>query len=262
MQEKDLHFYKLNSIAILKESIYLYKENYRIFLKISFLSLLISLFNTTSSYIKEVLGWGIILTLALFIISIPLLYLELKLTVTLIICIEKSYYNKPISIKKAFQMSEESIWSYIGASLLFGLMVLPFALIGVGLFFFIKLAVIKWSLILTLLIPIEYLTTIYGFAPASTVVETERTNYFQHSKKLVKGNFWRILILLTVVALITSLPGLFITDLNPWFKALSALNQYVIQIIHSILMVFISPLASIVTIILYLTLRKKNIYRQ
>jgi hypothetical protein len=260
MEEKNFHFDKLNNIEVVKESIQLYKENYKFFLKISFFIFLINLFNTSFPYImnnyKENLMF-IISPFILLLISLPLMYLGAKLSVALIFSISKYYINEPVSFQQAFQLSTERIWTYIGVSLLYGLILAPFILIEVAFYLFIKAVIIKWILILLLLIPTIYFLTVYGLAPIAAVLETKSTGYLKQCKSLVKDNLLRVALLLAIVSILTSLPGLLIGNFNPWFKSLSSLNQYILQVLHSILFMFITPLVSVINVVLYLTLKKK-----
>jgi hypothetical protein len=265
MGGKSVPYYKLDNIEIVNDSLQLYKENYRLFLNIAFAGLLIDLINQSILYLRDFLGTSpmyLMLSLIMLVISLPLTYLDIRLSITLYICISKRFSKKSISFKQAFKISGESIWSYIGVFILYFIISLPFTVVGTLIYLYMKTTVLKWVLIFILLIPIVYLTTIYSFAPLATILEVEKTKYFNLSKKLVQGNLWRILVLLTIAGLITLIPGLLISTLNPWYKALGNQYQFILQVLHKIVILFISPLISTISTALYLTLRKKVIYKQ
>ncbi len=259
------NIYKLNTMEVVKEGLYLYRNNYKLLLKISLLSFLISMINSVLSYVRTISGTSstfLLITLITLAISLPIIYFQLKLTVTMYICISGCYGGKLITVREAFKKSKESIWSYIGTIFLIILIVLPLVLIGYGAFLSVETKLLKYLMLLMIAIPFIYLVIIYGFAPLASVFEKGKASYFKLSQTLVKNNFWRIALLVISIGIITNVSVFFITNQNPWFKSLSALNQSIIRSSHDLLFVFISPAITCIIVVLYLTLRKNVVYKQ
>lgn len=262
MEDKNFCTEKINILEVVKEGLHLCKGNYKSLLLICFISFVIFLFNTLLSYIKLMLtpGWiNSIYTTISFIVLFPIAYLDMKLTVSLWILISKCYSNERVSVKEAFALSARTIWSYIGTSILYSLMLVPILVIFVPLFLMIQVAILKWILISLLVMLIVYLGTVYGFAPIAAALEGAKERNFRLSKTLVKGNFLRIMILQLVIEAI-GLSGLLTTNLNPWFKASSVATQYVIQISYHFAYMFITPFLTTISIVLFLLLRKKVVF--
>jgi len=268
MENKRPDVYKLETVEVVKESLNLYKNNYKLLLKISLLSFLISIINTVFSYIRTVSGAGaayLVITLAISLIAA---FFQAKLAVTMYICISNRYNGKTITFREAFEKSKKSVWTYIGTIIIFILIMLPSVLFALGVLFTAKTEVLKYLLLLMVAVPSIYLVIIYEFAPLASVIEKGKkaeegkAGYFKLSKRLVRNNFWRIALLMASMMLIINLPSLFITNINPWFKALSALNQTIMNLLHDFFFVFISPAVSCIIVVLYLTLRKKVAYGQ
>jgi hypothetical protein len=268
MENKRPDIYKLKTMEVVKESLYLYKNNYKLLLKISLISFLISMINTVFSYfltISEISAANIVITLA---ISLLVIYFKVMLTVAMYISISNRYSGKLITFREAFEKSKESVWTYIGTGILFILIMLPSVLIGLGVYLTAKTDLLKYLLLLIVAVPSIYLAIIYEFAPLASVIEKGKAyeegkaSYFKLSKRLVQNNFWRITLLMASMILIINLPSLFITNINPWFKALSALNQTVMNLLHDFLFVFVSPAVSCLIVVLYLTLREKVVFKQ
>jgi hypothetical protein len=265
MEDKKLSSYKLETMGVVKESMSLYKNYYSLLLKISIVSFLIAIPSTVLSYIRAVSEIGtlyFIVTIFDLIISLPIIYFQTKLNVTMYICISDCHSGKLITFKKAFEKSKKSIWSYIGIGIILGLIIAPFILAGYFIFTHVEAWLIKYLLLLLVAIPLLYLGTVYEFAPIASVLEDSKTSYFKLSKRLVQNNFWRIAVLLLGIGVVTALPSLLTGGINPWYRSLSVLNQNIIGLIRNLLFVFITPVVACITVVLYLTLRKKVVYRQ
>lgn len=265
MEDNKLGVYKLDSIGVVKDSMSLYKNCFSLLLKISMISFLIAIPSTMLSYIRSVSEIGTLyftVTILDLIISLPTLYFQTKLNVTMYISISNYHNGKKTTLSKAYEKSKESIWSYIGVGILLGLIVAPFVIAGYFIFTHIEVWLIKYLLLLVVLIPLIYIGVAYEFAPIASVLEESKTSYFKLSKRLVQNNFWRIAILLLFIGVTTALPSFLTINLNPWYKSLSVLNQNIIGLIRDLLFVFINPAIDCITVVLYLTLRKKVIYKQ
>lgn len=265
MKDKKFDLYKLETVEVVKESMLLYKNYYSLLLKISMVSFLIAIPGTILSYIRTISEIGVlyfIATIFYLIISLSIIYFQAKLNVTMIISILNCYSGKLITFKKAYEKSKESVWSYIGVSILLSLIFIPLAMAGYFIFTHIEIWLIKYLLLLLVAIAFIYLGTIYEFVPLASILEASETSYFELSKRLVKNNFWRIVVLLLCIGVITVPPRLLTISLNPWYKSLSILNQNIIGLIFDLLFVFITPAINCITVVLYLTLRRKVVYRQ
>lgn len=259
----------MQPVEVLKESMYLYRNNYKVLLKISLLSFLVSMINTILSYVRTITGINpayLGITLITLAVSLPVIYYQFKLAVTMYIWISDCYEGKIITFSEAFKRSKESTWSFIGTGILLGLIIISFpALVGFGVFFYIKAKLLRYILLTTIAVPFIYLAIIYQFAPLASVLEKGRAReegkggFFKLSKGLVQNDFWKIVQLEIPMMLIINLPSIFTTDLNPWVKSLGVLNQKVITLLNDFLFVFISPAVSCIIVVLYLTLRNKYV---
>ncbi|SET61450.1 hypothetical protein SAMN05660297_02932 [Natronincola peptidivorans] len=265
MENKIPNIYKLEIVEVVRESLSLYKNNYKLLLKISLLSFLISVIRTVLLYARTIFvpSTSYFITLAIALpIGLLLLYFEMKLKVTMYISISNCYSGKFITFREAFVRAKERVYSFIGISIVFGLIILPIALIGSGIFLSIEARLLKYLILLIFAIPLIYLGIKYQFAPLATVMEEGNENYFTLSERLVQNNFWRIALLMIPMVAIGNLPNLFTSNLNPWVKSLSLLYQNTISLSSDLVYVFISPAIACIIVVLYLTLRKKAAYKQ
>lgn len=108
----------------------------------------------------------------------------------------------------------------------------------------ITFGLIIFAGIILLLVPSVIWGVKYFFTPMISALEGKKPKEaLKESKLLIKGHFWQILFRLIVFYIITSFPGLIITQINP--------NLSFIQ-------TFFLPITSLFYIILYNNLKYKN----
>lgn len=265
MEEEKLHGFKLNIFHILKEGIELYKENFKLFIFISLIGLLINLFTSVSNYLEKIILDPILLivyVLINLILSIILMFLSLRVYVALIICVRERYIDNQISIRKALSDSKDYLWRYLGVNIIFTLILFVPILIQILTVRFMEISILKYLIIILISIPIIYFSTVYNFAPLIVILEKNKVKYFNMSKKLVEGDFWKIVLLLFISSLIFSIPSFYLSYLKTSMKEISPFIQYTSSIMIQIFKTFIKPFSISISIIAYYTLRKAKIYRQ
>ncbi len=146
-------------------------------------------------------------------------------TAALIKAAGEQYHNIPINFKEAFTRTKSLIWSFMGVSALYVL------LIALGWLLFI-IPGIYWGII---------------FCLAGTVLVLEKTNFidaFKISKTLIRGHFWKVIFLFFIFSIIQSF----------FFGAILYFSLLYPQLqmgLYSLMMVFSGVVLSTLNIVLY-----------
>ncbi len=202
--------------TILKESFFLYKENFFLLFFIEFLCNIFFLIDQLLSSLKISTGW-----------SYPIMFLAGILIscwghIALIFAVSRVSLSQEIGIKEAFVATKDKIFRFIATSGYFFL----FLIVGFLLF----------------VIPAFYLDIIFSLAGVVIVLENATLfESFKRSANLIRGYFWPVLFLhLILLALLV--PTFFVYKLNigntkflivtfitmllgPWFQAIEV-NVY------------------------------------
>jgi len=188
MQENQTVQKPIQIIPILKESLSLYKANFRLLFFISLLGSSIALTEHLLTMLKVSLGWfGSISLLIGTVVSI-------WGYTALILAVSERFNGRDVDIKEAFILTKNKIGRFIGVSI------------------FCFLLLIVGSLLLIL--PGMYWGTIFALAGLVVVLEdTAFFDSFKRSKTLIQGNFWR-LFFLYLIFLIIFVPTMFIYKLD------------------------------------------------
>jgi hypothetical protein len=152
-------------------------------------------------------------------------------------------------------MASKKFWDYVGVNVQL-IIILFIPSIGVTVpLFFVKELLLKWAVIAIFSIPLTYLGTIYMFAPLMVVFDNGNKPYFKRSKRLVKGNIWKIIILTGIVSAAPCY--LYIYKFHN-YRGISPVSKYVIQIIYQLLFVFVTPLVRSIYVTLFCRLKENN----
>lgn len=136
-----------------------------------------------------------IVYLALMIISI---YFTARLFVTMVIVSSNSLRDEEIRLSQSYKEAKNRTWRYIGISILFGLILfIPILLTYSGISGDIPW-VIRVGLLTFGLLPTVYLGTIFYFSTYAAALCPKETSVFTYSKQLVKGNFFKVFILILI----------------------------------------------------------------
>lgn len=254
---------KIKITDIFREVISLYKENYRLFVKITLIIFLLALASsviTVLQYAFKDPGFLILYKLLLIPIMIPFIYYNIEFSIALFITISERYKKGDINVKDAIKRALLKFWRYVGVNLRFFLILLFPIAGGIITYFFITAIILKYLLIGVFTLLTIYLGTLYGFAPLISVIGKEKNNFFATSKKLVQGDFLRIAFLMVGVMLAFAMPYFLYLYVFNDYNAISHINKFVASLINQILYIFITPLLSSISVVTYYTLlRNKNV---
>lgn len=250
---------KLNIAEVLGDSLHLYKNNFTLFLKLSFALFLLNVisfsFSNVSNLIENSLS-KIMYSFFNFILIFVFSYYLIKLYISLLICIAYRYDRKEIGIKESYNKAQKVVWKNIGASIIFGLIIF-IPLTGLILsYMFINNVVAKLLLVVLFLILSMYLSIIYFFGPIIRVFEPQVENYFKRSKSITKNYFYRILLLL-VIGYIFMLPNIVFRNFIIDVKEFSVLQNYIYNIINYCINLFSQPFTCSIIVIMFYRLKSK-----
>ena len=135
------------------------------------------------------------------LLEITFLVFDAWISIAFIIIISKLYKKEPCNFDEIFTWVRKKFWIHFGISMVVGIIVLLAAIPNLIVLYAVDHLMLK--IILTILfapIPLYFLT-IYNFSSVIAVLK-ESDNYLDESAKLVKQNFWKVLILISLSFLI------------------------------------------------------------
>ncbi len=200
---------KLKISEILRESINLYKDNFKLLFTTNAIGVLILFFSDKFMNINDFTDIQILNVLISFvgvILAYVGLYYSIKITVTLSLTIMDRYNNKKVTIKESYDRSKEYIWKYIGTLFLLSLMlILPIVFM---LFSNLRIEslILKAIVFLVGAIVLIYILLNYGLALYVRLFKPEISAYFKYSKKIVNKHFGEVFCILLII-LIVQLPS-------------------------------------------------------
>jgi len=223
---------ELSIKSVLKVSLETYKEEWKTLLLISLISILVSLSGEIMSVIIKFFKLDEIIPLVIsigFLLKGIRFYLMSRLTVTLILASKQGLSNVSVLVPETFSDAKHLTWRYIGYSLILGL-IITFSCFPIvftmflGKLFNLMLPIKIVLYLLGIALPV-YFATIYYFSLVSAVVYPDEADIFSFSKKLVKGNFFKVFILLAIslitifsdiafIPLLASIEGNMFTELG------------------------------------------------
>ena len=244
---------KLNINEVVTVSVASYKAKWRTLLLISLLSSVISVSIGAMGIIARAMAFSLIkdlLFLTFIVLTIVSFYFTSRLSVALIIASKSALSSEDISIATAYSRAKPVTWRYIGFSFLFGFMlIIPAILLIIGVTFG-HLFSISWfigGLVIVLgFIAVVYIITVFSFSLSAAALYPRESRVFAYSKKLVKGNFMRVIIIM-LIPFIVILP---IAALVVLFKPIqaSASIQIVKSLLRAIPSVLIAPFSTLLTL--------------
>lgn len=244
---------KLNYLAILTETINIYKKDFFVFIKMSGLLALINftisvvsnlLFEFTSSILTILIG-----SLNLIII-IFLFYNYIK-----VYCADINYtYNKitlnKMSFKESFWYSKRLAPKFIYASLLLIILeIVPIFLVIVS-YSTLTNQILKWSLTILFAFITLFVFVRYYFIIYIRVIETESKHYITKCVTYLKGNYITYFFILITIHLYT---GIYIAINNFVLLniKLNILQQILVSGLYNMINIFIIPIIIISNVLIY-----------
>ena len=251
---------KVSVIEILKDTIKLYRENFKILFYLSLIIFFIKAVTTISSDLVNSttsLGLKAAYSFLSFIILILSYYFTTKVSIAIIISLSKIYHGeKDLGVRGVYKSTSEKIWGYIGMNILLGL-IISLPLIGIiNSLLYEKMLVQKLLLIVIFSIPTLYLYSKFGFAPILYVLDGGKKKYFKSSSILVKGNLWPVAMLTLAIFIMTMVPYNLYANVFNDFKHLPVLNRYIASFINELYLLFILPITNGIRILLYYKLKE------
>lgn len=237
---------------ILGKTFTLYKTGFRQFMGLSALSVILIACTTafglavTSSYL---------LALPVLALMVAAIYINLRMNVSIYKLARSLTEGSGMTVKEAYRSSKGLAGTYFAVVLMyFFITVLP--LLGVAVSYtLVENLVLKCTLIALFGIPLAFLYTRYYLAVASALLSERMNGEFQSSKKLVKGDFWRVLIVIILTYGIFMLIGQIISmwtgpvHTGFWPAIIGALIQCAIQVLAT-------PVGIISAVLMYLDLNE------
>ncbi|WP_432408816.1 hypothetical protein [Wukongibacter sp. M2B1] len=237
---------------VLKSALLFYKKHFLLLISLSASQCFIKYlkFLANQSYNRSV------------ILEILFLVFDLWISIALIVVISKLYKNKTFDFGEVFDRVREKFWAYFGISFLVGIIGILAAIPNIIVLFMVDNFIPK--LILTILfapLPI-YFYTIFNFAPIIAVLRgydgntEEVDSSMEASIRLVKQNFWLVVILLSISYLV-NVPDM-ISGINAYkLKDLAAMEN-LISLKFLIKNLLVLPLAYIIDVMLYYLLSNRE----
>lgn len=248
---------------VLADSVRVYKEGFKPIIMLSIISFLLNIcevvlnnIQTTSLLDSKATFYYQIL---LFVIAVSFdFYIYLRLVISTYILADHYYDGINYSMGEALSKSRKLYWRFLGINILFGLMALLPTAGAVFCYFYIKEVVAKFIGVGLFCIPAVILYIRYGFASISGVLIKEKHRYFDLSQSIVKGSFWKVLILLTITEYVFYMPYQIFTRvlinprITPQWQLLTA------QILNLVILLFALPFSYIVMVVMYRKLLALN----
>lgn len=214
-------------LGILKQSWLLYKENFSLFIGITILGYALGLLDALLTILSETIH-----TWVSFVIGPLGIFISIWASVALIIAVSNRNQGNRIVLKEAFIKTKGKYWRFIGISISYLLIA------GTGL--------------LLLLMPGIYWGTIYTLVMVVVVLEKRKDiGPFKISKELIRGSFWRVLLLGLIILVLLS-PSYFI-----YFR-LTKISQNIAMILGQIFFIFYMSFSTVVEVTLYHKLKEKK----
>ena len=249
---------KISISQVIKDAIVRYKERWRTLLLISFISTIISI--VTSGFgliVTSTKGLNLRLLLSIANIGVILIssYFTYRLFITMIIVAKGLLQDEELTALDGYKQAKQTVWRFIGTGILMGLMsVIPMLLITTGIIlgaiFGMALAT-RALFIISGLVAMVYLSIIFYFAIYAAVLQPKEVKVFSYSNQLVKGNFFKIL-LISLIPMVILLPTMGLVIYQAYNEVSLA-----VQFIYSILTAIPSALVTPFTILLSLVTMEK-----
>ncbi len=258
--------------TVISSSLQLMRENYIQLIGITIITLLLGAVSTILNYLVPLLFSGvsssIITILVVFPIGLVSMYFSIRVIIVLYFSIYDQIYYQERGFGQKYKDAGAVVWKYIGTSLLIGLIIggIYIASIIIGLIGGLAISVFDKLGILSIVVAIAFglaVVTLILFAIVKLylslpirIFNPEVENYFNHSRSLVKGQFFKVLSLYLTPALI-QLP---IFGVAIYFMIIGAINNWVYMGIIYISSLFITPLFACGFVVMYVLLREKYTY--
>lgn len=206
----------------------------------------------------------ILFSLGKSVFAIISMYFIYRLSVSMIIAAKASLLGESIAVSSAYGKAKSFTWRFIGFALLLGLMlVIPLLLIVfgtvVGEIYSFSFSV-RIILIIIGAVPAIYLYTVFRFSLNTIVMHPEESKIFTYSKNLVKGNFFKVFIIV-VIAFLASILTL-APEILYNFNQLRFYTQLIVSVLRVIPGMLFSPFIIILSLAIMNKLEESKTYEE
>ncbi|MDF2595056.1 MAG: hypothetical protein K0R69_1397 [Clostridia bacterium] len=247
----------MNEISIgdiVKVSIVTYKERWKTLLLISLMSTIISTSIGIFGIIITSIGISplqVLLSFVNLVVVVISVYFTSRFSVTMIIASNSLLCGEDVMISHSYEEAKHTTWRYIGITLLFGLILfIPIILIMFGIFYGSLMGIslqMRGLLVIVGLLPAVYLSTIFYFSIYAVVLHPNETRVFSYSKQLVKGNFFKVLII-TLIPIVLTVP-IMASSFYQNMNEISIGLQIIYSLVRSIPGMLIAPFTVLISIV-------------
>ncbi|WP_432664096.1 hypothetical protein R9X47_26640 [Wukongibacter baidiensis] len=243
---------RIKAVNVLKSAVLFYKKHFLLLISLSASQYFVKYLKILSS---QSYNRSALLEIVFFVF-------DLWISIGFIMVISRLYKNRPFDFNEIFAWVRKKFWPFFGITLLVGFIGILAAIPNIIVLFKVDNFVLK--LILTILfapLPI-YFYTIFNFAPIITALREydedveEFGGSLDASTRLVKQNFWLVVILVSISYLI---------DLPDMIKAINAIKFKDIATMENLISfkfifknILFAPLIYTIDVMLYYLLSNKN----
>lgn len=218
MEENEVNLSSIFSDSV-KFTVKYYKEMLGLVIPLILIGLtLIALQQVQQMFINN-LGVVFLISMVTICVSLVSIYFSSRITVAIIIFIGDRHINKDFTsdYKECYKKAGDRVWSYIGISLLYGLIIcIPVIVLIIAI---VLIAVLKVWLFPMIIVAISlaviiYLSAKFILSTYASVIEPAVTGYIGYSAYLSKGHMGKIILLMVVIQLIyvpLQLPNLLVS---------------------------------------------------
>ncbi|MFZ5351565.1 MAG: hypothetical protein ACOZCL_02445 [Bacillota bacterium] len=235
----------------------LYKNNFKLFISINLILYLVTFLFTMPSFLTAFSPnpvFAIIYGVSALVLFIPLMYFTIRFTVALYVAIHARYKNEHISFGMAYTQAKGRLLNYFIATIVIGLInLIPSMALFYGMTY-VENIFTKLIIYAVAVVPMIYITVILGFGPIIRIFNPEIDRYLIKSKELVKGNFWKVLIIVFCSSIVFMIPKYLFDYVVKEFFAMPLITQQIIDQVYMLLMVIISPFGTSTYISMFMQL--------
>lgn len=252
---------KLIISFVMSDTISTYKTGFKTFIFLSFLQFLINIPDLFVSYYRamnqHLLGLDMSLAFVEVLLTIASAFITLLITATFYQVASSTYQSNICDIKESFRKAKGVYWRFFGVTFMFGLIVLA---VTIPVLAILRIGALPFKMMVALfgLLGIYYFIITYTFAPISAILKSEKHRYFQESKRLIKGDFFRMALLEFIAFAVIILPGQIITRVVFDYANMDINQRLMASLYSMIFLIVIRPFSMILSVIAYHMLQRNK----
>ena len=175
-----------------------------------------------------------------------MIYLNLRLSITMIFLIKDRFNNSKSSLNELFIRSKEYIWKYLGATLMVAILVgLPAALFYMG-FVLTDSSVIGLLSIIIGVVVVIYLASNFYLMPTIAILEPDNNTTLNRSIELTKKDRKMVIYTISIIMLLLLFPMI--------FPKLIGTENLIDRMLEILISIIVYPLSTCIGVLLYFKL--------